>query len=361
MSPKPHHKQIASVLFVAFLYFAAAKLGLMVAFVNSSVTTIWPPSGLALAALLAFGWPMLIGVALGAFLVNISTGLPLVIALAIACGNTLQAYVGARLLAKVIDFRRDLTRLRDLVALIVLGGFVSTLVAASIGTFALVQGQQAPAELAASVWLTWWAGDAMGVIMIAPLVLAWLARPRWDYARRRGLELGVLFATLALLNLAAFPNPLGTLTTQLPLAYLLFPPLIWIAIRFGLRETALGLAGVAAMTVWYTAQGVGPFAGASLSERLILLHGFLAVLSLTSLPLAARTSEQRQSEERLRLSANAFDSTADGILITDQNNHMVYVNQAFTRITGYSAAEALGQTPKMLHSGQHDTAFYADL
>lgn len=358
--PSTHRiKQGFAILLVAGLYFVAAKLGLMVAFVNSSVTTVWPPSGLALAVLLAFGWPMLIGVALGAFLVNLSTGLPFLIALAIACGNTLQAYVGAWLLAQVTDFRRDLSRLRDLVALIVLGAIVSTLVASTIGTLALVQGQQAPTALAGSVWLTWWAGDAMGVIMIAPLVLAWLARPQWDYSRRRGLELGLLFATLVALNLAAFPNPLSTLSTHLPLAYLLFPPLILIAIRFGLRETALGLAGVAAMTVWYTAQGVGPFARDSLSESLILLHGFLVVLSLTSLPLAARTSEQRQTEARLRLSANAFDSTADGIMITDPNNQMVYVNQAFTRITGYSTAEALGQTPKMLHSGRHDSAFYS--
>lgn len=354
-------KQAISILFVAGLYFFAAKLGLLVAFVHSSVTTVWPPSGLALALLLVFGWPILAGVALGALLANLSTGLPMVIALAIACGNTLQAYVGAKLLANATDFRRDLSRLRDLVMLFVFGALLSTFVAASIGTLALVQGGRVATELANSVWLTWWAGDAMGIIVIAPLVLAWLARPRWEYSARGGLELAILFAALAAINLAAFPNSFGSLSSHLPLAYLLFPPLILIAIRFGLRETALGLAFVAAMTVWYTAQGVGPFAHTSFSESLILLHGFLAVLSLTSLPLAARTSEQRRAEERLRLSANAFDSTADGILITDINNRMVYVNQAFSNITGYSAAEALGQTPKLLQSGRHDTAFYTEI
>jgi integral membrane sensor domain MASE1 len=156
--------QIGSVVWigvVAVAYFGAAKLGLALAFANSSVTAVWPPSGLALAAVVTLGarvWP---GIALGAFLANLTTQGSVPAVCGIAAGNTLEALVGAFLLSQV-GFRTSLERLRDVGALVLLAGVLSTIVSATIGVTSLKADGLVHHGMLLSTWRVWWLGDLGG-------------------------------------------------------------------------------------------------------------------------------------------------------------------------------------------------------
>src|SRR5262245_42503538 len=187
MSPRPF-RFLAGVLALAGVYFGAAKLGLSLAFVAEQVTVVWPPTGIALFAILLFGpraWP---GIALGAFLANATAHEPPLVAAGIAAGNTLEALTGAWLLHRVAGFDNSLGRLRDALGLVVLAAGVSTMVSATLGVASLCLGGVHPWHTAGSLWATWWLGDATGALIVAPVLLAWAARPRIRWARRQLVE-----------------------------------------------------------------------------------------------------------------------------------------------------------------------------
>ena len=165
-------RYVVQVGVLTAVYVAAAKGGLLLATVGAQVTLVWPPTGIALAALLLGGsrlWP---GVALGATLVNASTGVPLATACGMGTGNTLEALVAAGLLRR-LRVQPSLERLRDVAALVVLAAGLSTIASATIGVGSLVLGRVIPQTAAVPAWGTWWLGDALGDIVVAPLVLIW--------------------------------------------------------------------------------------------------------------------------------------------------------------------------------------------
>ncbi|MFH0352337.1 MAG: MASE1 domain-containing protein [Chromatiales bacterium] len=145
--------EIARVVAVSFLYVATAKLGLMYAVVGNTVTLVWPPSGIAVAALLVYGYRLVPGIALGALLVNLGTGIPLLTAGGIAMGNTLEAMTGVLLLTRLTRFHNSLDRLRDVFALIVSAALCSTMVGASLGVAALALAGTIPLSEYGSAWL----------------------------------------------------------------------------------------------------------------------------------------------------------------------------------------------------------------
>src|SRR5206468_11331035 len=153
------------------IYFAAAKLGFVFAIVAKQVTVVWPPTGIALAALLVLGpcyWP---GTAVGACLANATADEPLWTAGGIAVGNTLEAVVGAWLLHR-LGVRTTLDRLRDVLALILGAALASTMVSATIGAASLCHAAGAWTSFW-SLWRDWYIGDGMGDLVVAPLLLVW--------------------------------------------------------------------------------------------------------------------------------------------------------------------------------------------
>ena len=302
-----------AVLGTAFVYFAAAKLGLSMAFVAEQVTPVWPPTGIALALVLLFGWPVVPGIALGAFAANATTNEPIATATGIAIGNTLEAVIGAQLL-HAVGFRVSLERLRDVLALVALSAGVSTTVSATIGVTSLCLGGVQTWSVAPTLWWVWWLGDAMGALVVAPPLLAWAAGDRARVESRAG-EAGILALTVAAVGLIAFASPLGMRGGGYPLHYTIFPVVVWAALRFrqvGAATVTLVASGIA---IWSTVHGQGPFAMAATHESLIMLQLFLAVVAVTGLLLAAAISERdlaarraadeyaalRASEARLRL------------------------------------------------------------
>lgn len=286
-------RYVVAVIAVAAAYAASGKLGLNLAFATHSVTAIWPPTGIALAALVLGGYRLWPAVALGALLANLNTGVPPVTVLGIVCGNTLEALVGAFLLRRVAGFRPGLARLRDVLSLVVFGAVISTIVSASIGVTSLLIGGVASWADAPSLWRTWWLGDMGGDLIVAPALLIAATQRRWRWLPGRAIEAIVLALLLAGATVFVFSQ-------STDIVYALFPLLIWAALRFWQAGAAAASLVIGAVAVTFTANGKGPFAMSGPDERLVLAQTFVAVASVTGLVLAAVTSERRRAEEAER-------------------------------------------------------------
>jgi signal transduction histidine kinase len=285
-----HWRTAILVALLSGVYWGAAALGLRLATVGSSVTLVWPPSGLALAALLLGGirlWP---GVLLGAFVANATTpGVPIAVAAAIATGNTLEAVLGAWLLRRA-RFDSAMARIRDVLLLVFLGAAASTLASATVGLLSLWGGTLlAPAGFARA-FRTWWIGDGIGDLIFAAPLLAWGAAPRPRPTLARAAEATLLFTALTVTALYSFDVLPHVAWAVQP--YALFPLLIWAALRFGPRGVATANLVVSAIAVVSTAQGHGPFARESLGQSLLLLQTFTGIVVLTSLVLGAAVAER---------------------------------------------------------------------
>jgi integral membrane sensor domain MASE1 len=278
---------------VAAIYVASGKLGLDLAFATSSVTAIWPPTGIALTALLLGGYRMWPAVALGALATNLGTGIPAIAVLGITVGNTLEALVGALLLRRAADFRPSLERVTDVLALVAFGAIVSTMVSATIGAASLLAGDEIAFADIPSVWRTWWLGDMGGDLIVAPALLVVATyRPLTRVPGRLG-EAIALALSLAGVSVLIFSQ-------HTTLVYLVFPLLIWAALRFWQPGAAAGSLLVATIAVIFTANGKGPFALSGPDERLLLAQTLVAVAGMTALVLAAMTSERHRAEQVAR-------------------------------------------------------------
>jgi diguanylate cyclase (GGDEF)-like protein len=296
----------AKLLGLALGYYAAAKAGLALAYENSSVTAVWAPTGIALAALVLWGRTLWPGVALGAFLANSWTGVPFITVLGITAGNTLEALVGATLLARVARFRPSLERSYDVLAL-ALAGSLSTMVSATVGVASLRAGGSVPADTLMSTWRTWWLGDLGGDLLVAPFLMVFavgLRAPRRLRRPRRLFEAACLLACLVGVTCFVF-------TSSAPLTFLIFPVLIWAALRFGQRGVAAGSLVVAGIAAGFTANGIGPFVQATPDASLLLSQMFVGISALVSLLLAAITSERERAQQALRSAHGELQYLAD--------------------------------------------------
>jgi integral membrane sensor domain MASE1 len=279
----------AQILVVAIAYYLAAKLGLRLAVVGEQVTPLWPPTGIALASLLLRGigcWP---GIAVGAFLANVTMGPSLPAVVAITAGNTLAPVCACLLLTRA-GFRVDLKRLRDVLALIALAAFASTLISATVGSATLVVGGGVPAGDFWSTWSVWWTGDAMGVLVVAPVVfIVATGRRSWRAPPARWLEAVTLLVGGTALALAVTWSSANLL-------FLIFPMLIWAAVRFQHAGAVPCNLIVSVTVVLAAAAGRGPFAGLELLPTMITLQLFNGTATLTALVLAAITTERNEAQ-----------------------------------------------------------------
>ncbi|WP_432042373.1 MASE1 domain-containing protein [Streptomyces cadmiisoli] len=279
------------ILAVAVLYYGSARLGLLQQLVRGQVTPLWPPTGIALAGLLLRGprvWP---GIALGAFGVNVTLGPSIAAVLAIAAGNTVAPVVSYLLLRRV-GFRNEIERLRDALALIFLGAFTGMLISATAGSATLVLAGVVGAGEFWPTWSVWWTGDAMGVLLVAPvlLVLCTAHRPR-KASPARWIEALLLVAATVCVGFLE--------VSHTPLLFLGFPLLIWAAFRFQLAGTAPCALAVSTFAIIAAAQGVGPFAGHDLVTDMITLQAFNGSASLTALLLGAAVSERNETQSEI--------------------------------------------------------------
>ena len=289
-----------AMLALAIAYVVTARLGLMVDAVAGFASLVWPPTGIALAALLLFGQRLWPGVFVGAVVANVLTGAPPLAALGIGVGNTLEAVAGAWLLRSIPGFRPSLDRLADVLGLVTLAAGLSTAMSATIGVASLHTAGVIPLAEAGVAWRAWWLGDAIGALVIAPVLLVWATTRERLATGRRLLEAAALAASVMIVGLGIFGGVGAIRSAAFEQAYLVFPPLIWAAIRFGQRGVVATTLLTSVIGVWGTVLGHGPFAQEGVLESLFPLQTFMAVAAATMLLLGASIAARRRAEEQLR-------------------------------------------------------------
>lgn len=282
------------------VYLSTGKLGLMMDPVSGFATFVWPPTGISLAALLIFGYRLWPGIALGAFLVNLLTGASPLTACGMAVGNTLEALLGAFLLRRLAGFSNSLERLQDVTGIVILAALLSTIVSATIGVSSLWLGGVISLSSYSSTWIAWWLGDMLSDLVIAPLLLVWGARPQIRMQPGRVAEAGVLALSLVIISLAVFDDPVNIDLRNASTAYMVFPILIWAALRFGPPGAVTATFAVSVLAIRGALEGSGPFTRGTLAESLLFLQIFTGVVAVTSLFLGAVVAERERAQREIR-------------------------------------------------------------
>jgi PAS domain S-box-containing protein len=393
-------KNLSRILLVAAIYFIVARLSLFLQFQNSNASPVWPPSGIALAALIVFGrrvWP---GIFIGAFAANVVTFLSnqsaeastsVIVSLFIAGGNSLEAIAGNYLLSNkngILGIRRQEPLIENASYLqkvnnvfwFLYAALIMCLVSAVIGTTSIYVVSIITPENFLKVSFTWWVGDVAGVLVTTPLLLAWLkpARPYLqrtepvlhplsaaDIKWRETIETIALFVGTTLMSGIIFYGWLMDSFT-LTRAFFIIPLLVWAALRFRMRVLTSAIALVAGVSVFGTINLRGPFVNEIMNESLITASAFIAVLSMTSLALHAVLNERRRSEEELRIAqdqlkilvkegvakfrqsedlfSKIFRASPTGVAINSvESGKFIDVNQSFLSMLGYTREEVLGR------------------
>ena len=294
-------RRAAEVLALTALYVGGGLFGLSLAFLNISVSAVWPPTGLALAALLWRGprlWP---GVFLGAAIVNFIKQGSLLSTLGIATGNTLEALAAAWLVTRFADGLRTFDRTRSIFSYVLLAAIFSTGISATFGVTSLCLGGFEHWENYGEVWATWWLGDMVSNLTFAPLLVIWITQPFERLKSQQLLEALGLLVLSGLIGATVFFGwmPLGGRNE--PLEYLTIPPLLWAAFRFGERGAVTAAFVMSGIALWGTRQHLGPFSRTDTNESLLLLQAFMGTITLTALVLAVVVSERSRAEQRLQL------------------------------------------------------------
>lgn len=324
------------------LYFLAGKFGLRFASIQPNTSAFWPPAGIALAALLLFGYRIWPAILVGAFLVNATTAGSLLTSMGIAAGNTLEALAGAYLVNRFANGPGAFNRALDAFKFIALAALVSTMVSATIGVTSLSLGGYANWAHFGGIWFTWWLGDAAGDLVFAPLVLLWGVKSRLDWPRPQLYEAGLLFLSLVFVAWIVFGGALPDGIRRMPIDFLCIPFLIWVAFRFSPRETALANFVLSAIAIAGTRYGFGPFAAGGPDNPLLLLQSFLSVMCL-SLVIAAGVAQRRAADDARAGLAAIVDSSEDAIVGMTLDGRISSWNAGAERLFGYRTAEAVGK------------------
>ena len=293
-------KNLATLAILAGVYFVAGKLGLQLAYVNASATAVWPCTGIAVAALLVYGYRVWPGILVGAFLVNLTTMGTVEMSIGIAIGNTLEGLAGCYLVTRFARGKEAFARAQDIFKFALLAGMAATTVSATIGVTTLALGGFANWAAFGSIWSTWWLGDAVGAVIVTPLLLLWWENPRVRLTSEQISELALLFLGLFSTGWIVFGKPFHSELKNFPLEYLCIPFLIWAAYRFGRRKAATAICALSGIAAWGTMHGYGPFARESQNTSLLLMQVFMGIVAITTLTLAAEVTEHKRAVERVR-------------------------------------------------------------
>lgn len=287
-------RRLIGVLLLAALYRGAAEVGYSLQFAGPVAAIVWLPVGIGVAFLYLGGikyWP---GVLIGDLLANNYDALPLGSALGQTAGNVLEVVTITVLLRALVPHGEPLGSVRDLFRML-LAIVAGTTVSATIGQLSLWLGDVIALEDIPEVWRTWWLGDASGAILVLPLALAWARPPPRSWWRRRGVE-----AALVLVTVVAFSEL--AMHTSDPLTYLVFPPLLWSALRLGRHGATVAIAIAAGIAIWETTRHHGPFAYESVTDSVLSTQLYIAVAAVSTLCLVAVAAERERGARRLAAS-----------------------------------------------------------
>ncbi len=342
---RPALQQVAIVACVAAVYYFGGKLGLKLAYLHPSVTPVWPPTGIALAALLLFGYRAWPGVLLGALLVNITTPVSLATTAGIAIGNTLEALTGAYLVNRWARGRRAFDRAPDIFKFAFLAALLSTVVSATIGVTSLYFGAATSWSACGSIWVTWWLGDAVGNLVIAPFLILWWVNRRLQWDPSQFIEAAALLFCLFFVTEIGFSGMAPAALSQYPLGLLCVPFLLWAAFRFNPREVSIAILLVSTVSVEGALHGFGPFARATPNESLLSAQMFVGITSVMTLAISAMVTERKRAEDRFRL---VVESAPSAMVMAGRKGKIVLVNSQAEKLFGYKQEELIGQPIEIL-------------
>ncbi len=325
---------------IALIYYLASQFAIATLTLSSEIYPMWPAAGIAQVALLLFGRQLWPGIAIGAFLfimtapaANIGT------ALISAGARTLQAWTGTYLLQR-INFSAGLDRLKDVLGIVGLAALASTLINSTIGSIIVCLSGFSSWSNFGTIWGTWWVGDAMGILLVAPLLLTWHKLPKIPTHRKQIAERVIWLLLLLAIGWLVFCSRTRAAYARYPLEYLPFPLVVWAAFRFGQRYTALANFILCGFAIWGIARGSGPFLkhASSIPQALLSLQAFIAVIAVTGLVLAATVAERHQAEVSLRASeaslANAQRIAQLGNWDLERNTQQLRWSEEIYRILG---------------------------
>ncbi|MBE0684626.1 MAG: MASE1 domain-containing protein [Anaerolineaceae bacterium] len=292
-------KYFLSIVGLAIIYHLAARLGLLMANVQPNTSPVWPPTGIAIAALLLFGkkyWP---GVTLGVIFGYLFNNNALNVTIGLAIGNTLEAIVAVSLLKKFADFHNSLDRIQDVIGLAFFGA-IATSISASIGVLTLLIVGVDIELFMWTVWFTWWIGDFLGLLVITPLLLIWFTHWPLNWKSKTFLEGVIVIVLLLIVTSYVFTNQQIGQVAHEAMIYLIFPFVIYAALRFTQLGAVNSVALVSGIAIYGTVIGSGPLVRATINESLILLQTFMGVVALIALTLSATTNQRKKAEEALQ-------------------------------------------------------------
>jgi signal transduction histidine kinase len=299
----PRARYLLGVAVLALLYLGSAQLGYALDFSGPVAAIVWLPVGVGISFLYLGGmrfWP---GVLLGDLLANDYTALPIGSALGQTTGNILEMLAATALIRRLVRRGSPLESVRGLGGMLVALA-AGTVVSATIGGLSLRLGGVTAPDDVVQVWRTWWLGDFTGALIVVPLAIAWSRPPRPEDWRGRLIEAILVLAIVAVLTDVAFMS-------DAPITYIVFPALMWAALRFGQRGATLAVAIAAGLTVWDTTHFSGPFAFESITRSVLATQLYIAVAALTALCLAAVVSERELFARRLAASRLRLIEAAD--------------------------------------------------
>lgn len=290
----PKLSLILKTILISVLYILGAKLGFFLAFLNSQVSPVWPPEGIAFTALVIFGYTAIPGILIGATLANYLNNPHIPTAILIGCGNTLGVILNSYLMHKIVGSSKIFDSATNLIKFILFCTLPGSLLSAIIGVTSLLIFNFVPGDVYWNVLLTWCAGEMQGFIIVAPFLITWSDFPKWKIDLQRGFEIIIFCLFMVTSSLLAFRE-------QVPLAYLPFPFIIWASLRFQNYGATLAIFFLSGLAVYRTISGVGPFAvylegKISLNNSLILLDIYIAVATVISYVLVTVMSERSKAQ-----------------------------------------------------------------
>lgn len=343
--PRLGAKDILLMAAICALYVISGKLGLKLAFENPSATSVWAPTGIAIASFLIFGYRIWPAIFLGAFLTNITTAGTVVTTLGISFGNTFEGLVGAYLVSEYAGGRNAFYSTKNVFKFTFLACMVAPAISATMGVLSLSLSGLSPWKEFSSVWFTWWMGDLVGALIVAPPLILWSLAPMWRMSIERKIRIIFLFFILIITGFIIFFG-------VFPYSFLIIPVLTLFAFRVNPRESSLAVLMLAMIAIWGTLKGYGPFTPnestpEAINSALLTLQAFFGVVAMTVMSFSASSMEERVSraklEESIAEDEALLESIGEGIIATDKEAQVIFMNKAAEELILWKNDEAIGK------------------
>lgn len=325
----------AVLLFVA--YIMLARIGATIA-TEHVAAAVWIPSGVAITSILLFGYRFWPSIALGEFIVNwYFTPLPPDVSLAMAIGDTIETLLAVYIL-KYYNFQISFHRLRDVI-LLYLAAVFCTIISATFGISSLYLKGIVSSASYFEAWKAWWVANTLSIMIIPPVILTWRKMPKIKISVVKVIEYFIFVVIMLGIDSIIFHKIFHAYIDNASSTYLIFPPLIWTALRFGVGGTAAVIFIVASVSIIETSQGLGPFIDGSLAHSLLSLQTFIGTMGATIMILAAVESERKALEQRkdefINIASHELRTPLTSIKAYSQILLKIPSENKFVQIKGY--------------------------